>query len=206
MSIERMKELTATINGLTLERQTLGLTLPPVTLTDLENDRAFENNVRDWMRLWMTSIDTTLLDRDYDKWELLIERYEVRELQDAQGEVVYGVYDLVDDVLLDGTAYDESDMHLKADDLEREWKDGFLGHPFAWNTGWVLAHTHWLDELKSAGFLVYEYDGDAIIAGIDGAGYSFMDQHFKPLYARLAEKNGWLVATEDGPRRIVFKA
>lgn len=205
MSIERMKELTESIIQLTNERRVLGRSLPPVTLDTVKGDPFFEAHVREWMRSWMPTIDTTLLDRDdYEKWELLATRYEVRDWEDEEGGVLYGVFDTVDDVLLDGTAYDESDMREKADDLEREWRDSFCAFPFAWNTGWVLENMAWLDELTAAGFLVYEYDRDIIIAGIDGGGYSFMDQHFIPLYAGLAEKNEWLVETRDGPRLITM--
>jgi len=187
MSIERMQELTKSIDALTQERREIGQSLPPVTLAEVKDDRAFEQGVRAWMRVWMPLIDTTLLDRnDYDKWELLTHRYEERDdrvFDTHEGEFV---------------ADEDADM----DALEREWQDGFHGFPFAWNTGWVLEGDHWLDELSAAGFLVYRYDDDTIVAGIDGGGYSFMDAHFKPLYAALAERHGWLVDTVAGPRRV----
>lgn len=187
MSIDRMKELTATINALTEERRALGGSLPPVTFDEVKNDRAFEQAVREWMRVWMPSIDSTLLDRnDYDKWELLTQRYEERDgrvFDTHEGEFVED---------------EDADM----DDLEREWRDTFCGFPFAWNTAWTLEGEHWTDELSAAGFLVYRYDGDTIIAGIDGGGYAFMDAHFKPLYAALAAQNGWLIETVNGPRLI----
>ena len=79
MSIERMQELTKSIDALTQERREIGQSLPPVTLAEVKDDRAFEQAVRVWMRVWMPLIDTTLLDRnDYDKWELLTHRYEER--------------------------------------------------------------------------------------------------------------------------------
>ena len=163
MSIERMIELTQEIDALTIERYELGKTLPPVTLKDVKDDPVFTQSVREWMRVWMKEIDTSLLDRDdYDKWELL-------------------------------SALSEDD--------ESEPPE-LYGFPFAWNTGWVLEEKYWVPELTAAGFLVYRYDGDAIIAGIDGGGYAFMDAHFMPLYAALAEKHGWMVETDHGPRRV----
>lgn len=189
MTIERMKDLTETINNLKDERRVLARTLPPVTLDEVKDDREFETHVREWMRVWMPLIDTTLLDRnDYDKWELLTQRYEERDDR---------VYDTHEGEFVE-------DENADMDDLEREWRDSFCGFPFAWNTGWVLEGSHWLDELSAAGFLVYDYEG-TIIAGIDGGGYAFMDAHFKPLYATLAEKNGWLVETKHGPRLITTR-
>jgi len=108
----------------------------------------------------------------------------------------------IDTTLLDRDDYDKWELLTPSDDEEERELHGF---PFAWNMGWVLEGTHWLDELSQAGFLVYRYDDDTIIAGIDGGGYSFMDAHFKPLYAALAEKNGWLVETKHGTRLITTK-
>lgn len=187
MSIERMTELTKTINALMDERRTLGHSLPPVTLDEVEDDREFETHIREWMSEWMPSIDTTLLDRDdTEKWELLTQRYEERDGR---------VYDTHESEFVE-------DEDADRDELELEWEGSFAAFPFAWNTGWVLEGNRWVDELGAAGFLVYRYNDDAIIVGIDGGGYSFMDAHFKPLYAALAEKNGWLVETKHGPRRI----
>jgi len=190
MTTERMTELTQQIDALTIERYEIGKSLPPVTVDDVKDDHEFVKSVRAWMRVWMTPIDTTLLDRDnFEKWELLTTRYEERD------DRVFDTHE--------GEFVEDEDADM--DDLEREWRDGFCGFPFAWNTGWVLEGEHWLDELSAAGFLVYKYDDDAIIAGIDGGGYAFMDAHFIPLYAALAEKRGWLVETTNGPRYITTK-
>jgi hypothetical protein len=202
MSIERMAELTEQIDALTIERYEIGKSLPPVTLDEVEHDHDFVESVRTWVHEWMTPIDTTLLDReDYEKWELLTRRHGVSK----NGDGAFAVWDAHDQEYVGEPTEHEDEAREIADNLEDEWQAHFHGFPFAWNTGWLLEGTHWLDELSQAGFLVYRYDGDTIIAGIDGGGYSFMDAHFKPLYAALAEKHGWMVGTINGPRRIVAK-
>jgi hypothetical protein len=202
MSIERMAELTAQINALRDERSNVGAALPPVTLDEVKDDQVFEQAVREWMRVWMTSIDTTLLDReDYEKWELLTRRHGVSK----NGDGTFAVWDAHDQQYVGEPTEHEDEAREIADNLEDEWQAHFHGFPFAWNTGWVLEGKHWVKELSAAGFLVYDYDG-TIIAGIDGGGYSFMDAHFKPLYAALAARNGWLVETVNGPRRITVSA
>jgi len=206
MSIERMTELTKTINALTDELNKIGRSMPPVTVDEVKRDSVFIAHVREWMREWMKEIDTTVLDRDdRDKWELLNRRFDVREWEGNDGETVYGIFDMHDGVLLDREFDEDADACNVADNLERDWQDGFYGFPFAWNTGWVLESERWTDELGAAGFLVYRYDDDTIIAGIDGGGYAFMDAHFVPFYAALAEQNEWLVETKHGPRRITNK-
>ena len=208
MTTERMTELTQEIDALTIERYEIGKSLPPVTVNEVKDDHVFVESVREWMRMWMPSIDTTLLDRDnFEKWELLTPRYEVRETDEG-----WGVWDFDEAAFLtdedDGKVI-EYGTEREADDFcyerECEQADARYAFPFAWNTGWVLEGKHWLAELRETGFLVYEYDNDAIIAGIDGGGYAFMDAHFIPLYAALAEKNGWLVETTNGPRYITTK-
>ena len=66
------------------------------------------------------------------------------------------------------------------------WGEGLdddLGFPFASNTAWVAYSLpgDMLECLSRHGYSVYRYRG-FIVVGIDGAGYSFYDQHHCPLY------------------------
>jgi hypothetical protein len=215
--LSKLQTLTRTIERMRYEQHKLARELPPVRFTDLcsdgnVTDRAFEVSVRAWMSQNMNPIDTTLLDRegeDSEKWELLTPRYTLRE--DLSGWQILdhdlgGFVTLEDDDGNENTLVFEEEWEAqeKRDELEDENINALAAFPFAWNTGWVLEGTYWLAEFQAAGFLVYRYDGDAIIAGIDGGGYSFMGAHFAPLYAALAAKNDWLVETDDGPRRITM--
>ena len=209
------------------EQVRLAREAPPISFErDLCRDRCnitdpvFEAYVRAFMAREMSSINTTLLDReDYEKWENLTPRFEVREVEvplsddpDADEVTMWRVWDHDEDGYVedeDGkplTFARDFDAHDTRGDLEQEDEQNGYGFPFAWNTGWVMEGEYWTAQLREAGFKVYRYDGDTIIAGIDGGGYSFMGAHFAPFYARLAEKNGWLVETVDGPRRLVFES
>ncbi len=213
--LSKLQTLTRTIEMMRYEQHKLARELPPVRFADLCGDgtnvnRAFEVSVRAWMNTFMSPIDTTLLDReDVEKWEILTPRYVVKGLTDGD-ETRVGVwdYDEARFVTLEDSdepvAFDSIDEASdKACDLQY-WSSINHGFPFAWNEGWIIDGTYWLAELQAAGFLVYRYDDDCVIAGIDGGGYSFMGAHFAPLYAALAAKNDWLVETDDGPRRITM--
>lgn len=219
ITLSKLRALTRTIEEARYEQHKLARELPPVRFTDLcsdgtnVTDRAFEVSVRAWMNENMSPIDTTLLDReDSEKWELLTPRYEVRQSDPMDEESLWYVWDrqeagfVSEEILDEPVAFEEEWLAQDALlSLEDENINALAAFPFAWNTGWVLDSTYWLAELQAAGFLVYRYDGDAIIAGIDGGGYSFMGAHFAPLYAAVAAKNDWLVETDDGPRRITMR-
>ena len=60
-----------------------------------------------------------------------------------------------------------------------------------WGTMWSFgnsADVYWLEEkdglelMAECGFRIYEQEDFGYLFGIDGAGYSFMDQHWIPLY------------------------
>lgn len=60
-----------------------------------------------------------------------------------------------------------------------------------WSTMWSMSDpcdNHWLENMdgvrvmSDCGFRVYESEEFGFFWGIDGAGYSFMDEHFIPLY------------------------
>lgn len=212
--LSKLQTLTRTIEMMRYEQHKLARELPPVRFADLcdgtnVTDRAFEVSVRAWMNTFMSPIDTTLLDREnVEKWEILTPRYVVKGLDGDETRVGVWDHDEAGFVTLEDSdepvAFDSIDEASdKACDLQYAL-DGNHGFPFAWNEGWVVDGMYWLAELQAAGFLVYQYDGDTVIAGIDGGGYSFMGAHFAPLYAALAAKNDWLVETDDGPRRITM--
>lgn len=228
MNLERLQYLNRLIAEYEEEQRNIARSIAPVRFDDLCPDRCnitdpvFERDVRRFMADHMTTIDTTLLDRDnYEKWQNLTPRYEVRALTRGEGEDEeegYGVFDHDEDAFIEGEYVygdEESDSELRffldehdadqiaAEKNEEDESNGY-GFPFASNTGWVMDGVYWLAELRASGFKVYNYDEGAIIAGIDGGGYSFMGAHFAPFYARLAAKNDWLVQTKDGPRRISF--
>ena len=210
--LDNLKKLTRTIEMMRYEQHKLARELPPVAFSDLcgdgtnVTDRAFEVSIRAWMSGNMSPIDTTLLDReDFEKWELLTPRYEAREAEEGYRVWDHDTGDWADDDDGQKLVFDNpDDADEKMCDLQHNDEQSRHGFPFAWNTGWGVENTYWLAELQAAGFVVYRYDGDTLIAGIDGGGYSFMGAHFAPLYAALAAKNDWLVETDDGPRRITM--
>lgn len=227
--VAALRALTERIASLQDAQRTLARVLPPITFDDVcadgcNVDSTFERDVRRFMADRMQPIDVTLLvdgeHHDPEKWFLLTPRYEGRELpptakdasDEGEGEddVTYGVFDLDEqEFVKDGEDVlrfdDEDDADDHARELQMDEDESRHGFPFAWNTGWIVEHQSWIDDLRSCGFLVYRYDGDQIIAGIDGGGYSFMGAHHAPFYARLAARFDWLVETKDGPRRIVNK-
>jgi hypothetical protein len=216
-TLARMNEISEQISRLIGERVDLGRTLPPVRYRDLLpdrcnfRDRSFERDVDEFKQTHMNAIDVTLLDReDPDKWELLTPRYESREIEGGYAVWDYDTGTFVTQEDEDGNAGqavfdDAGDADERMCDLQSEAEESRCGFPFAWNTGWVVENTYWLDEMRAAGFLVYRYDGDTLIAGIDGGGYSFKGAHFAPLYAALAVKNGWMVRTNAGPRYLTLE-
>lgn len=220
-TLDDLRALTRQIEALETLRLTIAREVPPIRFSELCSDgcnikdSTFERDVRRFMDSRMKEIDVTMLDRDdLDKWECLTPRYEVRELDPTEdGDEQYGVFDckegsFVIDEDAEGDAEvplafdDESDAEDRARELESD-DDSRYGIPFAQTTGFIVCKG-WIPLLSESGFEVFRYDGDEIIAGIDGGGYSFMGAHFAPFYARLAAKNDWLVETQDGPRRIVM--
>lgn len=223
-TVEGLRAITAQIEALEDQRREIGRALPPITFKDVCPDghnveSTFERDVSRFLQDRMKEIDVTMLDtNDPDKWEFLTPRYAVGELEptgideddrDVQ-PVQYGVIDLDNERFVEyednegkPLAFDDkSDAQERCYELNSEDDENRHGFPFACNTGFVVENERWIDDLRACGFLVYRYDGDKLIAGIDGGGYSFMGAHFAPFYARLAARNGWLVETKDGPRRM----
>ena len=92
------------------------------------------------------------------------------------------------------TAVVEKLMRLDPDDVreitpgERDEDANYLP---MWGTMWSFgdsADDYWLEEedglelMAECGFRIYEQEDFGYLFGIDGAGYSFMDEHWSPLY------------------------
>ena len=85
-------------------------------------------------------------------------------------------------------------MRLNPDEVreitpgERDEDAGYLP---MWGTMWSFgdsADDYWLEKgdglelMAECGFRIYEQEDFGYLFGIDGAGYSFMDEHWIPLY------------------------
>jgi hypothetical protein len=57
---------------------------------------------------------------------------------------------------------------------------GWMFHPeCSFDEEWIRKH---ISEVEECGFLVYDSDETGILLGVDGCGYNFYDEHWKPLY------------------------
>ena len=86
-----------------------------------------------------------------------------------------------------GVSNDRSNYIISADEMEH----GFDSYLPMWNNMWAFGESpdeYWVDNaggleaLAECGFRVYETDAYGYVFGIDGMGYSFKEEHFKPLY------------------------
>lgn len=78
----------------------------------------------------------------------------------------------------------------------RESFESLHGFPVAWNQMWTPCdqslRSAEIDALIESGFVVYDASGSEIdfgfnhVFGVDGAGYSFYEEHWRPLRARLS--------------------
>lgn len=75
-------------------------------------------------------------------------------------------------------ADDEEDIDTYGSTHEPMWGTWFI--PDGLMAGWILDHK---EEVAKCGFtLIFDNYYDLFAIGIDGAGYSFMDEHWIPLY------------------------
>lgn len=216
--IKARKELDVQLANLADERP--ALTLDAIT-PDRCNipDRVIEGEIRAFRNRY-DGIDVTDLadengNQDPEKWEHIAggrdsERFEVREIpdpdyapasEDDETPVVYAVVDTegAGDGIVE-TFMDEDDAESDRDERNREaFGESLYGFPFAHNHGYVI--DGWdVESFAAAGFLVWLYDGDKYIVGIDGGGYSFDGAHWAPLFfSRMA---GVKIETETGPRIV----
>ena len=57
---------------------------------------------------------------------------------------------------------------------------GWMFHPgCSFDEEWIRNH---IREVEECGFLVYDSDETGILLGVDGMGYDFYEDHWKPLY------------------------
>ena len=92
------------------------------------------------------------------------------------------------------TAVVEKLMQLNPDDVREitpSRRDEDADHLPMWSTMWSFgssADDYWLEEedglelMAECGFRIYEQEDFGYLFGIDGAGYSFMEEHWIPLY------------------------
>lgn len=82
---------------------------------------------------------------------------------------------------------DGPEIEVKRDDFEREVEGGLP----MWGTLWSFGDgcdDYWLSDcdgirkMSQCGFRIYEHEEYGYFFGIDGAGYSFYDEHWIPLY------------------------
>lgn len=82
---------------------------------------------------------------------------------------------------------EDEDVEVSIHDLNRE-DDDYLP---MWGTMWTFGSTmedYWIEEqgglevMADCGFRIYETDELGYLFGIDGAGYSFYEDHWIPLY------------------------
>ena len=57
---------------------------------------------------------------------------------------------------------------------------GWMFHPIcSYDERWIRNH---IKEVEECEFLVYEFKEVGILLGVDGCGYDFFEDHWKPLY------------------------
>lgn len=184
---------------------------PPVSYLSLIaarcnfEDRSFEREVEQWKEQH-DSIDCSVLpDEDGDKWEIVhgSDRYEVRAVAEPMAEggaIAWRVIDTVDRI---AEPFDDEDEACSA--CERynaeDYRENCAGFPFAQTYGFEIEERE-VEWFASAGFVVVRYDGDKLIAGIDGGGYSLLGAHWAPAFwSYLTSGYPGLVETDSGPRR-----
>jgi hypothetical protein len=97
---------------------------------------------------------------------------------------------------------DEDEAREECERLNRDHvMENLYGFPFAHNYG-VEIESYEIEDFAEAGFVVWRYKEDTLIAGIDGGGYSFLGEHWLPLFWRKAVRGGWIIETDTGPRRV----
>ncbi len=65
-------------------------------------------------------------------------------------------------------------------DFPAAW--GWMFHPeYSTDEEWIREN---IEAVEECGFLVYDSDETGILLAVDGAGYSFWEEHWKPLYLK----------------------
>lgn len=102
------------------------------------------------------------------------------------GEIVETNYDGEDNLYRVKLDWEEDTESVISSDCFEVERDGFFP---MWSTMWTFgsnfdedyARDH-LQEMADCGFRIYEQEDYGLLFGIDGAGYSFFDEHWIPLY------------------------
>lgn len=198
------------------EIRTLAMVRPPIGMQDITADRcnipdrAIEAQVVS-LRHRYNAVDCSALDQDPEKWELLAgesERYVVETRPDpdfipaTEEDENPGLWFVVDTEEDDAELFDdEDDANTACEEYNREdTTNNLAGFPFAQTYGFELESKYEVGQFASAGFLVYRYDDDKYIAGVDGGGYDQTGGHWAPLF--YAKYKGTIIETETGPRRL----
>ena len=182
-----------------------------VSLTELVpdrcnyEDREFETGVDRFMKRFMPGMTLCLLAKGWEHWEIAQEQIEVQTEMDEDGGECFFVEDAY------GDRHDfaeESDAEHFAEEAMEEREQNRLGSPWAWNWFHMPDEVITDEDLFDSGWVVAQFRPDPEdeysfrLCGIDGCGYSFSGAHFATLYAKVAERLGWKVDTENGRKYI----
>ena len=135
-------------------------------------EKCFNADIDDWHELTPISEGCTVWSNEYQDGAEVIE---ITENEDGEKVVKICLHDNGEEV--------ETDI----DDLSREDDTYFPMCGTMWSFG-DSADNYWLEELggleimADCGFRIYESEEFGYFFGIDGAGYSFYEEHWIPLY------------------------
>jgi|10_taG_2_1085330.scaffolds.fasta_scaffold30790_6 hypothetical protein len=172
-------------------------------------DVEFERGINRFMERYMTSFPLSLLEKDYDRWELQpLGTCEVESEFPADSDDCHEVFFVIDIYGERHEFADECDAEYFAQEQNEEEEQNRLGFPWAHNCCFMPEDNIRDEELRAAGFTIALYtdsDGDQVrLCGIDSCGYSFMGAHFSKLCAIVYHRWGRAVQTVDGLRLIEF--
>ena len=172
-------------------------------------DHKFESDVHRFMQREMPGFPLSLLEKDYERWELEpLGTCEVESEFPADSHDCHEVFFVIDIYGERHEFADEADADCFAQEQNEEAEQNRLGFP--WAHSWCFMPDDRIkdEELRAAGFTIALYTdsyGDQVrLCGIDGCGYSFIGAHFSKLYAIISHRWGSPVATVRGPRLIEF--
>ena len=154
------------------------------------------NTIREAAEAWVkefSAIPQSLIEKAYmgDNIDSITEITPI-SINDRVYHYDKGEYGYITDMTEDGNFIVElgngEKIEAEAEDMEAD-RDSFLP---MWGTMWMFGDScdeWWITDreenglqiMANCGFRIYEID-EGIIFGIDGAGYSFYDEHWIPLY------------------------
>ena len=127
------------------------------------------------------------------------------------GDILITVPGQADDIRV----WDEADRdaaEAAAEERNRKWRhENLNGFPWASGMSWLPSNRITGEDLDDAGYISALYvggegdwqkDEDFIVAGVDGGGYSYKNNHERRLSAIVAARFNWTVPTEGGTVRI----